>query len=220
MTSGSIGYDACVRSRKMSNGSRVPREKAADPLRGLFGIHSFEDGPESPDFILDHPKWCSMLTSLVLRSRTTFAAYLSKTFRPPQAGSQSVPTVFPLPVPDARCPFDRMPPGLSSSRRRSIHLSRALHVMCMALNYWHSGGNFSDLDLIGRPSTSTHRSIFKRLKALLLSDVQFPATSMARAGRRFPQLLARLGELSEVVTFKGIAATPYSRDYEGLQVEK
>ena len=172
------------------------------------------------DVILDHPKWCSMLTSLVLRSQTTFAAYLSKTFRPSQTVAQSVPTVFPLPVPASRPLFDRMPPGLSSSKRRSLHLARVLHVMCMALNFWHSGGNFSDLDLIGRPSTSTHRSIFRRLKASLLSDVQFPATSMVRAGRRFPQLLARLGELSESITYNGITSQPYTKDYEGVAVEK
>ncbi len=215
-----VGYGACRRAKDKSIGPAGSQEKATSPFRGLFGIHSFEGGPESPDFILDHPKWCSMLTTLVLRSRTTFAAYLSQTFRPRQTGSQSVPTVFPLPVPNTRCPFDRMPPGLSSSKRRSLHLCRALHVMCMALNYWHSGGSFSDLDLIGRPSTSTHRSIFKRMKALLMSDVQFPATSMVRAGRRFPQLLARLGELSDFVTTHGIASQPYSKDYEGMQVKK
>ena len=93
-------------------------------------------------------------------------------------------------------------------------------MMCMALNYWHSGGDFADLDLIGRPSTSVHRSIFKRLKAILLSDVQFPATSMVRAGRRFPQLLARLGELSEFITFSGITSKPYTKDFEGIKVEK
>jgi len=90
----------------------------------------------------------------------------------------------------------------------------------MALNFWHSGGSFSDLELIGRPSTSLHRSIYKRLKALLLSDVQFPASSMVRAGRRFPQLLARLGELSEAVTFQGITSQPDTKDFEGIPIQK
>ena len=214
-------YNACGRSHDRCNANCVaPAKRTSHLHRGPFGIHSFEGGPDSPDFILDHPKWCSMLTSMVLRSRTSFAAYLAKSFRPSQTVAQSVPTVFPLPVPDSRPLFDRMPPGLSSSKRRSLHLGRALHVMCMALNFWHSGGCFSDLDLIGRPSTATHRSIFRRLKALLLSDVQFPATSMVRAGRRFPQLLARLGELSESVTYNGITSQPYSKDYEGVAVAK
>ena len=215
-------YIACRRAGKHCNdfaAGAPPREVHAG-RREPFGIHSFEGGPESPDFMLDHPKWCSMLTSLVLRSRTSFAAYLARSFRPVQTASQSAPTVFPLPVPDSRCPFDRMPPGLSSSKRRRLHLGRALHVMCMALNYWHSGGDFADLEMIGRPSTSTHRSIFKRLKALLLSDVQFPATSMVRAGRRFPQLLARLGELSEYITYSGITSQPYSRGYDGAVIHK
>ena len=215
-------YSACRRAGKHCNdfAAGAPPRKVHAGRRELFGIHSFEGGPESPDFMLDHPKWCSMLTSLVLRSRTSFAAYLARSFRPVQTASQSAPTVFPLPVPDSRCPFDRMPPGLSSSKRRRLHLGRALHVMCMALNYWHSGGDFADLEMIGRPSTSTHRSIFKRLKALLLSDVQFPATSMVRAGRRFPQLLARLGELSEYITYSGITSQPYSKDYDGAVIHK
>ena len=215
-------YSACRRAGKHCNdfaAGASPRKVQAG-RREPFGIHSFEGGPESPDFMLDHPKWCSMLTSLVLRSRTSFAAYLARSFRPVQTASQSAPTVFPLPVPDPRCPFDRMPPGLSSSKRRRLHLGRALHVMCMALNYWHSGGDFADLEMIGRPSTSTHRSIFKRLKALLLSDVQFPASSMVRAGRRFPQLLARLGELSEYITYSGITSQPYSKDYDGAVIHK
>ena len=209
-------YSACRRAGKHCNdfAAGASPMKVQAGRREPFGIHSFEGGPESPDFMLDHPKWCSML--LVLRSRTSFAAYLARSFRPVQTASQSAPTVFPLPVPDPRCPFDRMPPGLSSSKRRRLHLGRALHVMCMALNYWHSGGDFADLEMIGRPSTSTHR----RLKALLLSDVQFPASSMVRAGRRFPQLLARLGELSEYITYSGITSQPYSKDYDGAVIHK
>lgn len=214
------GYNACSRAKRRCTTPHGYIKETSQQSRGLFGIHSFEEGPEGRDFYLDHPKWCAMLTSLVLRSRTSFAAFLSRSFRPPQAASQSVPTVFPLPVPNSRCPFDRMPPGSSASKRRRLHLCRALHVMCMALNFWHSGGSFSDLELIGRPSTSLHRSIYKRLKALLLSDVQFPASSMVRAGRRFPQLLARLGELSEAVTFQGITSQPDTKDFEGIPIQK
>lgn len=43
---------------------------------------------------------------------------------------------------------------------------------------------------------------------------------MVRAGRRFPQLLARLGELSELITTTGITSQPYTKDYEGLEVKK
>ena len=63
-----------------------------------------------------------------------------------------------------------------------------------------------------------HRNIHRRLWAFLVSDGRFPAFELCRAGRRFFQLDARLRELSESVTFSGMASAPYSRDYAGMEV--
>ncbi len=63
-----------------------------------------------------------------------------------------------------------------------------------------------------------HRSIHRRLWALLVSDGQFPSFELVRSGRRFFQLDARLRELSHCVTTTGISSRPHSRDYAGVEV--
>ena len=88
----------------------------------------------------------------------------------------------------------------------------------MALNYWHSGGSFDDLNWIRRPLLPAHRSIHRRLWAMLVSDSQFPPFELVRSGRRFFQLDARLRELSNCVTSTGMSSRPYSRDYAGVAV--
>ena len=213
---------ACMRG-KGRHKQAVPRLDEFNSRNGkrtILSTKDFDGGPDSPTFILSHTKWCAMLTALVLRSRTPFAAYFSKSLAPPQGPSGSAPTVFPLPAPFKQSPFERMPPFWSKERRRKIHRRRALHIMVMALNYWHSGGDFSELKWIGRPQTSAHRSIYGRLKALLLSDVLTPDFSMVRAGRKFPQLLARLSEVSDYVTQHGVASQPYTKTFEGVELQR
>ena len=158
-----------------------------------------------------------MLVVLCLRSRTRFAAYLSQSMHRVPHSHRGSSATFPIPVPLGR-PFGMSPKGLSSAKRRRLHRLRALHCLVMALNYWNSGGDFSDLDLIHRPLKPHHRSIHKRLWAFLLSDGQFPAVNIVRAGRKFPQLVARISEISQHVTVSGICSSPYSRDFEGCSI--
>ena len=66
--------------------------------------------------------------------------------------------------------------------------------------------------------TPVHRSIHRRLWAYLLSDGQFPAFLLVRAGRKFHQLDARLGELCQAVTWSGMSSTPYTRDFAGMEI--
>ena len=179
-------------------------------------LHGSPVAPRPPTVQLNHSFWCSMLPVMCLRSKTRFAAYLRLSFQrrlPPG----KLPTIFPIPIPSLD-PFGMKLDGLSSSRRRSIHRRRAFHCIIMALNFWHSGGRFEDLDWICRPMSPAHRSIHRRLWAFLVSDGRFPAFELCRAGRRFFQLDARLRELSESVTFSGMASAPYSRDYAGMEV--
>ena len=171
-------------------------------------------GPSS--FMINHSYWCAMLGVMCLRSKTKFAAYLRLSFQyhlPPG----KLPTIFPIPVPSPN-PFGMKLIGLSASKKRSLHRRRALHILVLALNFWHSGGSFDDLRWICRPMSPTHRSIHRRLWAYLLSDGQFPAFPLVRAGRKFHQLDARLSELSLAVTYTGMSSTPYSRDYAGMEV--
>lgn len=188
----------------------------SDAVLRCCSLHEKDSPPRRSYVMLNHNYWCAMLGVMCLRSKTRFAAYLRASFQhrlPPGR----LPTVFPIPVPSGD-PFGMKLNGLSASKRRSIHRRRALHVMVMALNFWHSGGSFDDLRWICRTMTPVHRSIHRRLWAYLLSDGQFPAFQLVRAGRRFHQLDARLGELCQAVTSSGMSSSPYSRDFAGMEV--
>ena len=101
--------------------------------------------PHAPqiDIEVSYPKWCAMLVSF------PFAAFVARSIRlsresPSEA---STPTFFPIPFPVAR--WGRMPEKCSAKKRHSIHLSRAVFVIVAALNYWHSGGKVSDVNIFG-----------------------------------------------------------------------
>ena len=91
------------------------------------GIH------RSPVDTLSFKKWCSFLAISVLRTRSSFSAFLHATLHLQRSTVTSSSPAFPLPVPFCGV-FARMPPGLSSSKRNRCHFRRALHVVVMALN--------------------------------------------------------------------------------------
>ena len=175
------------------------------------------DDPLAVDFCLDFPRWCSSLFISCLRSRTAFAAFLSRSTLPSREKPSPSSSVFPLPVP-SWSPFERMPPNASSRRRRSIHFARAFHTVIMALNFWHGGGDFGMLRDLSRPISPVHSAIFRRVKSLMRADGQFPAFQVIRAGRRFPQLVARLREATDFICQSGVTADPYSKHYPGSSV--
>ena len=162
--------------------------------------------------------WCATLVSKVLRTRTPFSAFLAFSLSLPRRSSSSTPQLFPVPVPFPGI-FDRMPTGLSLRSRRRILLKRALHVIVMALNFLHDGMcSFPSESLLTRCPSPAHRSIYKKIQGILAADGPCcgPIEVLA-SGRRFPQLLARLSELSSVVTKLG-ACGPYAHSFQGHQV--
>ena len=44
--------------------------------------------------------------------------------------------------------------------------------------------------------------------------------NMPKAGRRFLELIARLEELSDMLTKMGVCASPYDKTYQGFEVAK
>jgi hypothetical protein len=89
-----------------------------------------------------------------------------------------------------------MPSGLSAAKRRKYHFRRALRVIVMALNFWWSGSCFIPLEHLKRtPSPSQHR-LLRRLAGLVLADGPSESFQVLASGRRFPQLVARLSELT------------------------
>ena len=167
------------------------------------------------DLLMSYPKWCALLVANVLKTRTPFASYLSKSISLSQGGRSTLaPSFFPVPVPylDA---FHRMPAGLSVSKRRQIHLKRAVHVMCMGLNFWHSGGKFDEESLLQREPSRFHRCLYGRLVSLVRADGPASSFSIKKTGRKLPNLIARLGELSEVLTKQG-SSNPYEKAFAGV----
>ncbi len=165
---------------------------------------------------MSYPKWCALLVSSVLKTRTPFASYLSKSISLSQVGSRTnlAPTFFPIPVPMWSC-FDRMPATLSQSKRRMVHLQRAVHTMCMALNFWHAGSSFGDIELLRREPNDQHRCLYGRLVSIIRSEGLASSFSMVKSGRRFPNLVARLGELSDELTRIG-GSNPYKKTFAGV----
>ena len=166
--------------------------------------------------LLSYPKWCAMLTANVLRSRCPFSRFCLASINIPRSTTSSAPTLFPIALP-LDCPFNRMDSSWSLQKRSRVHLQRALHIMVLALNYWHFGG-FVPIDQLGRKPPSLHNHVFLTLKRFLRSEVPAPAFPIAKAGRRFPQLSARLSELCHFTSILGVSGQPYSRAYQGCEV--
>ena len=166
--------------------------------------------------LISCPKWCAMLVSNILKSRTPFASFLNKSIFLSQANQRIglAPTFFPIPVPPGGH-FNRMPAGLSQQKRRMFHLRRAIHTICMALNYWYGGGNFGDLEFLQREPNAQHRCLYGRLATLIRSEGLTQPFLVVKSGRRFPNLIARLGELSDILTKHG-AVDPYTRAFAGF----
>ena len=163
-------------------------------------------------------KWCSGLVISILRTRSPFAAFLLSTLHLPPSSQTSTSPLFPLPIPEEGI-FRRMPEHCSLRQRRRCHLKRVLRVMVMALNYWHGGlGTFPNKQLLQRCPSKVHRTIYHKLMGILVADGSGTSSfEVLKSGRRFPQLSARLGELSDCLTKLGVAG-PYSFMFIGHSV--
>ncbi len=161
--------------------------------------------------------WCSELMVRVIRSRTAFSAYLLQAIRVPRTQKMSTSALYPVPVPypDA---FHRMPPGCSSVKRNKIHFLRALNVIILALNFWYSDGRNTDTFLLGRSLNSSQKLVVSRVRRLVLADGPGASFSAVSCGRKYPQLIARLSELSDCVTRLGVGSGPYSHVFQGYEV--
>ena len=161
--------------------------------------------------------WCSELFVRVLRSRTAFSAFVLKSIRVPRSQKMSTSALFPVPLPHLDA-FHRMPPGCSAIKRNRIHFRRAHCIVILALNYWWSDGKSTDLNLLGRSPNSSQRAVIDRVKRLILADGPGASFSAVSCGRKYPQLVARLSELSDCVTRLGVGAGPYSKVFQGCEV--
>ena len=166
---------------------------------------------------LSFSKWCSFLAVAVLRTRSDFSRFLLSTMHLPRSSIASTSPAFPLPIPFPGA-FAKMPSGFSAARRRRCHFRRAMHVIIMALNFWWCGNSSISLELLRRVPSPSQSRILRRLSNLVLADGPSESFEVVRSGRRFPQLLARLSELSDALTKMGAGAGPYAKIYPGHSV--
>ena len=91
-----------------------------------------------------------------------------------------------VPVPVLAGAFDRMPIAFLAKRRHNIQLCRAAHVMTMALNFWHSGGEFCGASVLWKDMKRWQRSLLARLKSFVRSDGLDAEFDALRLGRKTP----------------------------------
>ena len=141
---------------------------------------------------------------------------LVDTIKAPRSNLASTPSLFPVPVLFGDH-LGRMPSSSNRRQRARIHISRATHAIVMALNYLHCGPSV-DMSLLGRELSPLHFRVYAKVKSFLKTEVGTEPFLAPSAGRRFPQLDARLNELSSVVTQLGLSGNPYSRAFSGAEV--
>lgn len=213
------GQDSITSCKGLSSG-RSRKSKKQKPVHPAPPSSEVEAVPEVSQLSL--PKWCAMLTSQVLRGRSAFSAYLASSIQLSRNRSHrgpSAPTFFPIPCPVLGC-FDRMPGKISSDRRHALHVSRTLHIVCMALNFWHAGGRSQPDGLLLRGPNKQHRCLFDRIRSLIKSHGLASCFSIAGAGRRFPELSTRLAEISTLLTNQGVSCDPYDKSFHGVEIAK
>ena len=180
------------------------------------GVHS---KPDPFQATISLPKWCRDLVTSVFRTRTVFGAFVRHAIQLPRDGSKvSSSPAFPVPIPYF-CVFDRMPSGLSLKRRNCIHFRRAVVLVVLALNFWWSGNRFIDDDLLRRVPSPSQRAIIRRVETFMQVDGPAIPCPIVATGRRFPQLVARLAELSSALTRLGAQSGPYSHVFQGCPEE-
>ena len=173
---------------------------------------------EEPDLFqatISLPKWCQCLVTSVFRTRASFSAFVRHAIRLPRDSSKvSSSPAFPIPIPYFGV-FDRMPSGLSLARRNRIHFRRAVVLVVLALNFWWSGNRFVPDDLLRRVPSSAQKAMISRVVDFMQVDGQMLPTPIVASGRRFPQLIAILSELSSALTSVGAQSSPYAHVFEG-----
>eukprot|EP00438_Fugacium_kawagutii_P032989 Skav223990 [mRNA] locus=scaffold6785:46494:53610:+ [translate_table: standard] len=205
-----------------NNGAGESCNFDADPKRTPGFEATSTDARSKSATVMSYPKWCAMLVSNVLKTRTPFACFLKDSLalsRGITSRTASTPTFFPVPVLD----FDavgRMPGKCSSSTRRRFHLNRVVHTVCMALNFWNSGGRWIDPSQLQRQPNAEHIALYRRIAALIRSDGWASSFEISKSGRKAPELLARLSELSILLTAQGSPACSYDRSFAGIPVNE
>ena len=190
-----------------------PSHASGVPVQSHYEVGDKAHAPFSESLSLS--KWCANLVTLVFRSRTPFAAFARSSIHLSRDASVATSSAFPIPLPCTGV-FDRMPSGLSSSQRAKLHFRRALCLIVLALNFWWSGGVFIEEKLLRRTPSAQQQLIIRRVVSFMQTDGPRVPFSIATVGRRIPKLVARISELSDLLTSVGSGSSPYDKMFPGF----
>ena len=154
-------------------------------------------------------RWCSLLCSDVLGSRTSFGSFLRSSMRVlPSSSTSMASSLFPLPIPKYGI-FDGKKVGSRERRRKCF--DRAFHCMVMALNFWHADFSFVPVDALNRRPNVAQKSALLRLRGLFKTfGSSGDCFKVPLSGRRSTTLIALLSDLSDFVSWEGLAGDVYS----------
>eukprot|EP00435_Cladocopium_sp_Y103_P021911 s4510_g5.t1 len=217
-----IQYRGAATCAPTNSSVPCPREDAKQNCATSINAEGGNDSFQSSLQQVSYPLWCAKLTTLVLRTRTALSAFLNFSISISKSKAprgRLAPTFFPIPVPDASA-YDRMPTRPSQKRRRSVFLSRAVHVISMAMNFWFFGGGFQSAEGLWRRPNAMHRKFYGHVKSLIRSDGLDVTFDALRSGQKNPELYARLFDLVESFQFGGASANPYDRSFQGFEVPR
>ena len=93
-----------------------------------------------------------------------------------------------------------------------------MHVLVMALNFWHDDFAFPELHALQRTPNEKQANMLDYLHRIVSAFGGVEETVVSSAGRRSLQLVARLDELSRLLTNLGSVGDNYAHVPEGLAV--
>eukprot|EP00435_Cladocopium_sp_Y103_P031603 s2642_g8.t1 len=159
--------------------------------------------------------WASSLCREVLKTRTSFAAFLKSTLsvhRSAEVGSEKA--LFPLPVP--RVGVFEISKNAGSKQRQRRAFQQAFHVIVMALNFWHADFRFIPArELAKTPSPAQLRCLDNMRRMLRAYGGCKDFVSVPCSGRRSTSLTAQLADLCDFLTWQGTANDAYHGGFAG-----
>jgi hypothetical protein len=160
-------------------------------------------------------QWTSSLCRQVLGSCTPFACFLKRTLhiaRSPEVAPAKV--LYPLPLPKVGV-FQVSAKAGSKERRRKA-FDQAVHITVMALNFWHADFKFPPLDSLALTPSPSQADVLDGIRRMVKAFGSCGGSfEIPSSGRRSTSLISQLADLSDFVSWGGLAGTSYSRGFQG-----
>lgn len=152
--------------------------------------------------------WALALPRWILRTRTSLAFNLFKSFTAEWRSSSSSTATFPLPAPYPGC-FAGGGPHLSKKRLAQLAQQRALHVAVVILNDKMYLGRYASLDELGRRPNAWQRKRLGQLRSFYVACGGYQERFPLAPGRSGPELGASLYQLEKFLEEEAQFASCY-----------